>query len=182
MQHLYISPNYNYTKKEKNGLKKKNKMSLEKLKNTDATKIPPGKLISMISKESHLYFNHKLEPLGISANLMHILFEVKNQKEINQEKIAKACSINKGAVTRSITKLKDKNLIKRETDENNRRQNIITLTEKGEKTYKECVKILYQYEKDLFNELNKEEKEIFQKILKNTAIRINEINQKEKKG
>lgn len=155
-------------------------MSLEELKKIDACDLPIGKLITMISRGSQIYINKKLEPYNINATQMHILFEIHYQKEINQEKIANLCNIDKGSITRSIKKLEDNKLIKREVDKNNRRQNKISLTPKGKKTVKKTLKILKKSEKELFEKNQLIENKILHETLKQIAIRIMEINQKEK--
>ena len=43
-------------------------MSLEEFKKIDATKLPIGKLISIIAKNQSLYLNHNLEEFKINAS------------------------------------------------------------------------------------------------------------------
>nr|WP_295161614.1 MarR family transcriptional regulator [uncultured Methanobrevibacter sp.] len=157
-------------------------MSLEEFKQIDAKALPVGKLISMIARGHTIYINRHLENLNISATQLHLLFEISHQCEINQEKIASRCNINKGSVARSIKKLEDKGLIKREIDENNRRQNKISLTQDGEETLNEAVKILKQWEDEVILDKGYIEKELLQQILKEIAIKTMELNQGECKN
>ena len=113
----------------------------------------------------------------INASQLHLLFEISHQKEINQEKIAVRCNINKGSVARSIKKLEEKDLITRKTDDENRRQKKISLTEKGVKTLNESIKILSDWEDEVISD-NIIEKELLQKALKEIAIKTIELNQK----
>ena len=71
-------------------------MSLDEFKMMDAKEIPISKLFNIISKNQTIYINHKLEDLNINESQLHFLFEIYHQKEINQEKIASRCNINKG--------------------------------------------------------------------------------------
>ena len=152
-------------------------MSLEEFKNVDHTTLPVGKLISMISRGHNIYLNHHLEDLNINATQLHVLFEISHQCDLNQEKIASMCNINKGAVARSIKKLEDKKLVVRQIDENNRRQNKVSLTPKGEDTLKKSVKILNKWEDEVIKEKGYIEKELLQKILKEIAVKTMELNQ-----
>ena len=152
-------------------------MSLEEFRILDATKFPVGKLISIISKNQTLYLNHHLEDLNINASQLHFLFEISHQKEINQEMIASRCNIDKGAVARSVKKLEANGLVERKVDDNNRRQNIITLTDKGERTLKKAHQKLDEWERYVFDE-NLIEKEKLQKVLKQMAIKSIEYNEK----
>lgn len=157
-------------------------MSLEEFKLIDAKALPVGKLITMISRGHTIYINRHLEDLNITATHLHLLFEISHQREINQEKIASRCNINKGSVARSIKKIEDKGLIKREIDENNRRQNKISLTQLGEETLNEAVKIMNKWEDEVILDEGYIEKELLQKILKEIAIKTIELNQGECKN
>lgn len=153
-------------------------MSLEEFKKIDATKLPIGKLISIIAKNQSLYLNHKLEEFKINSSQLHFLFEISYQKEINQDKIASRCSIDKGSVARSIKKLEDNGLVVRKVDDNNRRQNKVSLTPEGEKTLTESKKKLEEWEDYLFAN-NTIEKEDLQMLLKEIAVKSIELNEKE---
>lgn len=157
-------------------------MSLEEFKKIDAKALPVGKLITMIARGHTIYINRHLENLNISATQLHLLFEISHQCDINQEKIASRCNINKGSVARSIKKLEDKGLIIREIDENNRRQNKISLTRSGEETLDEAIKILKQWEDEVILDEGYIEKELLQQILKEIAIKTMELNQGECKN
>ncbi|WP_458405520.1 MarR family winged helix-turn-helix transcriptional regulator [Methanobrevibacter sp.] len=152
-------------------------MSLEEFKQIDAKALPIGKLISIIAKNQTIFLNRHLDNLDINATQLHLLFEISHQSDINQEKIAKRCCINKGAVARSIKKLEEKELIIRKIDDSNRRQNKISLTAKGEKTLKESIDLLHQWEREIYSE-TVIEKELLQKVLKQMAVKTMEINLK----
>ncbi len=154
-------------------------MSCEELEKIDAESIPVGKLLYMIGKGYHTYINHQIEKYGINTTQLHLLFEISHQSNLNQEKIASLCNINKGAVARSIKKLEDKGLVIRKIDENNRRQNIISLTQAGEDILVKSSKILEHWEDEIILEKGYIEKEMLQKVLKDIAIKTMELNQKE---
>lgn len=156
-------------------------MSLEEFKIIDASTLPIGKLISIIAKGNTIYLNHHLQDLDINATQLHLLFEILHQKDLNQEKIASRCNINKGSVARSIKKLEDKELIIREIDSENRRQNKISLTEKGNETIKKAIKLLDIWEREVFNS-EIIEKELLQKALKEILINTIELNQMESRN
>ena len=151
-------------------------MSLEELKTIDASSLPVGKLISMIARGHTSYLNHHLQDLDINATQLHFLFEISHQNEINQEKIAERCNINKSAVARSIKKLEEKGFIERKIDDENRRQNKISITQKGEECLKKSSKILSAWENEVIN--NNIEKDLLQKFLKEIAIKTIELNRR----
>ena len=151
-------------------------MLIEELKEIDATTIPVGKLLYMIGKGYIKYLNNNIAEFGINATQLHLLFEISHQSDINQEKIAARYNINKGSVARSIKKLEENGLVKRQIDENNRRQNKLSLTEKGEETLKKTRKILHNWEDSVISDNTLIEKELLQKALKEIAIKTIELN------
>lgn len=151
-------------------------MSFEELKQTDATALPVGKLLHMIGKGYHMYVNRNLEEFEINTTQLHLLFEISCHSDVNQEKIAQRCSINKGAVARSIKKLEDKGLVKRQIDENNRRQNKLSLTGEGEKILQKSIEIIDKWEDSVILEDGYIKKETLQMVLKEIAIKTMELN------
>jgi DNA-binding MarR family transcriptional regulator len=153
-------------------------MSFEDLKSTDASEIPVIKLISLIARGQSIYLNHHLQKYEINTTQFQLLFEISCESEINQESISKRCTINKGAVARAVKKLEDKGLVKREIDENNRRQNKLSLTDEGKEILEDAKTILEEWENEVILEKGYIEKELLQKILKEIAIKTMELNEK----
>jgi DNA-binding MarR family transcriptional regulator len=154
-------------------------MSFEDFKKADPSTLPIGKLITMIAKGQAIYLNHRLEAFGINATQFHLLYEISNQDNPNQERIALRCNINKGAVARSIRKLEDNGFVERTVDENNRRQNRVFLTEKGRKTLSDAYDVLNSWEDKVIRQKGYVDKEVLQLVLKEIAVKTMELNEKE---
>ena len=145
----------------------------------DATQIPVGKLLYMIGKGYSVYVNRNLEGFGINTTQLHLLFEIAHESNINQEMIATRCNINKGAVARSIRKLEEKGLVKREIDKNNRRQNRLSLTKDGEDILIKACGVLRDWEDSVILDDGYIKKELLQKVLKEIAVKTMELNEGE---
>ena len=154
-------------------------MPFEEIKQMDATQIPVGKLLYMIGKGYSVYVNRNLEEFGINTTQLHLLFEIAHESNINQEMIAARCNINKGAVTRSIRKLEEKGLVKREIDKNNRRQNRLSLTKDGEDILIKACGVLRDWEDSVILDDGYIKKELLQKVLKEIAVKTIELNEGE---
>ncbi len=154
-------------------------MSFEEFKKADPSTLPIGKLITMIARGQSIYMNHNLDDFGINATQLHLLYEISLQDSPNQKSIASRCNINKGAVARSIKKLEDKGFVERTVDENNRRQNRVSLTQKGRKTLTEAYDVLNTWEDEVIREKGYVDKEVLQLVLKEIAIKTMELNEKE---
>ena len=151
-------------------------MPLEEFRQMDASLFPIGKLISMISRGQEIYLNHQLKDLDINSTQLQLLFEISHQNNLNQERIASRCNFNKGSVARSIRKLEEKELIIREIDEKNRRQNKVSLTPKGEEIIKKGIDVLNIWEDEVFNDYLIDEITL-KKVLKDIAVRTIEMNE-----
>ena len=154
-------------------------MPFEEIKQMDATQIPVGKLLYMIGKGYSVYVNRNLEGFGINTTQLHLLFEIAHESNINQEMIAARCNINKGAVARSIRKLEEKGLVKREIDKNNRRQNRLSLTKDGEDILIKACGVLRDWEDSVILDDGYIKKEMLQKVLKEIAVKTIELNEGE---
>lgn len=154
-------------------------MPFEEIKQMDAIQIPVGKLLYMIGKGYSVYVNRNLEGFGINTTQLHLLFEIAHESNINQEMIATRCNINKGAVARSIRKLEEKGLVKREIDENNRRQNRLSLTKDGEDILIKACGVLRDWEDSVILDDGYIKKELLQKVLKEIAVKTIELNEGE---
>ena len=154
-------------------------MPFEEVKQMDATQIPVGKLLYMIGKGYMTYVNRNLEEFGINTTQLHLLFEIAHHTNINQEMIATRCNVNKGAVARSIRKLEDNGLVKREIDENNRRQNRLSLTKDGEDILLKASEVLRDWENSVILDDGYIKKELLQKVLKEIAVKTMELNEGE---
>jgi len=152
-------------------------MKLKEFKETSPYDIPLGKLISIISKSHIHYLNHALKEYGINSTQLWFLFEIHEKNKINQMEIAKNCIINKGAVARSLKDLEDKELISREIDNSNRRQNKVFLTEKGKDTLFKIKKIIEKWDEETHESLDLETKKILHKELKVIALKAISINE-----
>ena len=153
-------------------------MSLEEFKQMDACDLPVGKLITMIARGHAIYINHHISCYGINASQLHLLYEISHKEDINQEQISVRCNINKGAVARSIRKLEDNGFVVRKVDENNRRQNKVSLTPKGKETLKKASEITERWENEIIQPKGYIEKELLQQILKEIAIKTIDLNHK----
>ncbi|MDD5959883.1 MAG: MarR family winged helix-turn-helix transcriptional regulator [Methanobrevibacter wolinii] len=156
-------------------------MSFDKFKEVDASKVPLGTYIQIISKAYSKYLNYKFNDIGLNSTQVNILFQIHFKYNLNQEEIAKRCNINKGAVARSLKKLEDEGYLIREVDEDNRRQNKIKLTEKGEKNFKKIKEISLNYESKVLENLDDKQIRELKKLLKSIAIETNKIKENRSK-
>lgn len=81
------------------------------------------------------YFKKQLKKndLGITVEMLEVLMVLSSHNQINQQQIADRVRKNKANLTPIIDKLSLKNLVQRREDSTDRRNKLISLTEKGQK-------------------------------------------------
>ncbi len=81
------------------------------------------------------YFKKQLKnnDLGITVEMLEVLMVLSRSNQINQKEIADRVRKNKANLTPIIHKLSLKGLLLRQEDPGDRRNNIISLTDKGKK-------------------------------------------------
>lgn len=82
-----------------------------------------------------------------------------------QKAISKHLEITQAAVSRQIDNLYKMGLVSRLDNPENRRQNLISLTKEGAKKFSKAHKILLNSWDALFININKEQREVFEKVL-----------------
>lgn len=88
-------------------------------------------LFMLFLKSQNHYYKYYLKDEEISIQQIPILLKILNHEYIYQKDIATDLKMDNGLVTRNIRKLEDLGYVNRQEDDENRRQNKISLTEKG---------------------------------------------------
>lgn len=90
-------------------------------------------LFTIFLKSQHQYYKHYLKDQEITIQQIPVLLKLLNHEYIYQKDIANDLKIDNGLLTRNIRKLEDQGYVTRKEDNENRRQNKISLTPKGRK-------------------------------------------------
>ena len=99
----------------------------------------------------------KLKEFDLTFGEQIIIIFLSKNENVNQESISKRYMIDKGMVAKTLTRLEDKGFIKREQNPNNKRENIISLTEKSAYIMKYINAIFDDWNKILYGEMSKED-------------------------
>ncbi|MGE7693294.1 MarR family winged helix-turn-helix transcriptional regulator [Lysinibacillus sp. NPDC094177] len=94
-----------------------------------------------------------------------IMIAVK-EKKLSQIQIGQILKLDKNSVRFFIDGLEERKYVYREKNPDNRRENLICLTEQGENLAEELLKTLSISENEVLNVLSLEEKELLKSILK----------------
>ncbi|MDP4189501.1 MAG: MarR family transcriptional regulator [Bacteroidota bacterium] len=95
-----------------------------------------------------------------------LLFNIKREgDDIIQKEMADIMGKDPSSMLRMIDSLEKKELIKRVVDTNDRRKNKILITEKGEKTIKQYLKIEMSLSNELINDIPASDLEAFHRVI-----------------
>jgi len=126
--------------------------------------------ISIITRYSKVFFDRKLLPTHVSFSEQLIIMYLIHNRSVNQENIVKHFMIDKGAIAKTLAHLEQKGLILRIDNPDNRREKLITLTDKAGDTVQFMTDTWKEWNSCLFDGVSKEDTETFQRI----ALKISE--------
>ncbi|MGE7997074.1 MarR family winged helix-turn-helix transcriptional regulator [Lysinibacillus sp. NPDC093190] len=105
------------------------------------------------------------EKYQMKSREVGIMIAVK-EKKLSQIQIGQILKLDKNSVRFFIDGLEERNYVYREKNPENRRENLICLTEQGRNLAEELSKTLSISENEVLNVLSLEEKELLKSILK----------------
>ena len=121
--------------------------------------VPLSAMMSTIHRHHSIYINRRLKDIGLTSGLYGILLciydDYKSPK--SQQDIARRLNMNDGTIAKALRKLEDKNMIQRSPNPDNRRQNLISLTDTGLNIAEEFNNLDEKWEKDVFEGLTSDE-------------------------
>ena len=132
-----------------------------------------GKYISQIYRKGRIFIGKGLEEYNIGQGQFMFLLELYIEDGRNQEELAELLKIDKGTTARAIKKLEEGGFIIREKDEKDKRSNKVYLTEKGKDVKDNIFSILNQWDKKMSDQLDEEERELMNKLLRKVCSNIN---------
>lgn len=90
-----------------------------------------GRLISILHRQAQIFHNQQLKELNITSSEFPFLLYLNTSDGVTQETLVQYYGMDKGAVTRTIQSLEDKELVYRAKNKEDMRCNHIYLTPKA---------------------------------------------------
>ena len=123
--------------------------------------IDVGRSISILNRRSQAIITAACEPLKLSYSEYAVILQLYESEGKSQDELANLLQLDKAVVTRTISLLEKKNLIRREKDKRDKRINHIYLTELAKTQKKFLNNILETWMLYLVAKLTDEERDIF---------------------
>jgi DNA-binding MarR family transcriptional regulator len=107
-----------------------------------------------------------LAPLGINGREAAVLRAIEAGPAVSQGEVARAMNVDRTTMVALIDELQLKGLVQRRQDLDDRRKNVVELTDAGRATVRQAAKAVEQAERDFLGPLSAAETEQFKKILR----------------
>lgn len=139
-----------------------------------------GRLIRGITANMNSYIGFKIEKYGIKQGQLEYFLLIYNAPGINQLEIGRLKQVGKASVTKAIKILEDDGFIKRVADENDRRNTLCYVTDKGENIVNDLLGVTINVEQDMFKDFTHEDKTILfnylMKLHQNSEVLVNKTS------
>ena len=129
--------------------------------------------LSVILRYCRNFFEKRLKELDLTFGEQVIIMFLSKNEDVNQDTISKKYMIDKGMVAKTLNKLEAKGFILREQNPNNKRENIISLTQKGADILNNIKSIIDEWNEILYEGISEDEiafiKKLTNKMVENIA-------------
>lgn len=125
----------------------------------------PIKHIKNINKQFGIFLDGRLKDYDISARQCAYILSVSNNPGITQDKLAELLFVNKSSVTRRLSCLEEKGLIRRELNSADLRQMLVFPTEKAIMLCGPIKEAFTEWDEAVVSRLTETEEELFQKLI-----------------
>ncbi|MGG7179105.1 MarR family winged helix-turn-helix transcriptional regulator [Clostridium paraputrificum] len=136
-----------------------------------------GKYVSEIYRDGNKFFSKAYAKYNIGAGQYLFLRVLYKEERPTQEYLSNILNIDKATTARALKKLEDEGYIYREKSEDDKRANVIELTQKALNIKEEFFEVHRLWEKKITEYLDDSEKALALKLLKKIAT--NNILRKE---
>lgn len=138
--------------------------------------------VSVLRKNFLGYCSEKLSDMGLTYSQLFIIIHIGKHTQCTPKSISEYLKLDAGQLNRSLAKLAEDNFINQIKSEKDKRVTILTLTEKGERVFKESHEIFFQWDEEILAELDSSSKEKLMDVMKKLALTANEKRKDKENG
>lgn len=135
-----------------------------------------GRLISILHRQSQIYFNQALREFHITSAEYAFLLYLYRNNGITQDDLSKYLYIDKSLTARSIKSLEQKGYIIRKKDEHDKRFNRVYVTKKAEKNCSKIRKRVYHWSELLTAEMDETTVDIVYAALETMVNKVEQLD------
>lgn len=115
--------------------------------------------IAVLRKYFISYCSDRVAQLGVTNGQLFILIYISKKKKCAPKEISSYLRFDAGQLNRTLSKLIEKNLIIQKKNENDRRANVLELTEQGKKVVESSRDLFYEWDEQILSHLTIEQRQ-----------------------
>jgi MarR family transcriptional regulator, transcriptional regulator for hemolysin len=143
-----------------------------------STEQPLARLLVSVTKKYLSIFSQQTDGLDIDR-YQYVLVLINSHKErLTQKELCKLIEVDKSFMVNIIDYLSSKGYVFRETDERDRRQQVIKLTEKAKQAIPQIEKVIERLNNKALDNLSEVQISTFWEVLKQIDLNLSEIKPK----
>lgn len=120
--------------------------------------------MSIIVRYSRIFSERKLKKYELSFGEQIIIMYLSMHDNVNQDTISKKYMIDKGAIAKTLSKLEKKGFITKIQNADNKRENVISLSEKGIGIIDNMAGILKEWNEIIYEGMSNEDIECIKRL------------------
>ena len=137
-----------------------------------------GHMIGLIERVSRSYADEYLKELGLSRGQIPYLMVLYHNEGISQDFLAKGLVMDKSSTARALLKLETAGFIRREQNPQDKRENLVYLTEAGREIHPIVKQLNGQWIEHLSGDLNEVEIVALEAILSKMSTKARDFRNK----
>lgn len=141
-----------------------------------------GRLMSILYRQSQIYFNRVLREFDITSAEYSFLMTLYNREGLSQDEISSHLQIDKAATARAIKSLENKGYVTRDKDDADKRFNRVYLTDKAKLYRDEIRKRVHSWSEFLTEDIDEDTIEMVLEVLKRMVDKVEKFNMKREMG
>lgn len=131
--------------------------------------------VSFLKKQFSNYCSKRLMEKGVTFSQLFIIIFVGKKESCTPKEISQGLNLDAGHLNRTINKLVENDILIQEKNENDKRSNIITLSDKGREVLEMSYTLFYEWDNILLDCLDENEKEMLIKIMRKIVFSAKKI-------
>ncbi len=137
-----------------------------------------SRLISILHNQKNSYMNVQLKEIGLSHGQAIALKIIYEENNIKQEDLNKRLQIDKSAVTRILKTLEDKQLIIKETSQEDKRNHILSLTSNGKMLYPQIKNVIKETTEVMLKDIDQNQQLLLEELLLKMKMNLEDTYEK----
>ncbi len=130
--------------------------------------------IAILRKYFVSYCTEKISGFGVTYSQLFVLIYISKKNECSSKEIVEYLKIDAGQLNRILSKLSEKDLIIQRKNSNDRRFNVLSLTQNGIKIVEESHKLFYSWDTQVLSDIDDNSREELMDLMKKLILKLNE--------